>query len=69
MNVHPPQGPAKKLLITTTRPVALVLVDDGVRRRSLVPTEALSSPLDSGEVVALVLLLASSDALRRRVVP
>ena len=69
INVHPPQGPANKVLISTTRPVTLVLVDDGVHWRSLVSTEALSSPLDSGEGVALVLFLASSDALRRRVVP
>ena len=69
IDIHPPQGTTYEAMVSTTLPVALALIHDGVRWRWIVAAEALPSVLYPSIGVALVLLDAPLDALRRGVVP
>ena len=68
IDIHPPQGSTHQVVVSTALPVTLALIQDGVRWRRIVPTEAFPSILDPGISVALVHLATSSDALSWSVV-
>ena len=69
IDIHPPQGTTYEAMVSTTLPVALALIHDGVCWRWIVATEAFLSVLDPGIGLALVLLAAPPNALRGGVVP